>query len=336
MRWSVPHKRFGVPMGYGGPHAAYFATKEEYKRQIPGRIIGVSQDSHGNKAYRMALQTREQHIRREKATSNICTARVLLGVMAGMYGVYHGPSGLKQIASKIHGMAQLVEQGLKSMGLEQTNNVYFDTLRVSGANAGELKSISEAAGINFRYFKNGDIGIAVDESTTLEDVQAILSVFADSKGVSSEFDLSSAANDVSVDYPEALMRTSGYMEHPVFNEYHAEHEMLRYIKRLENKDLSLVHSMISLGSCTMKLNATAEMIPVTWPEFGMMHPFAPMEQAGGYQEMFGDLVKWLSEITGFDDVSLQPNSGAQGEYAGLKVIKAYHENREEITTEMWP
>ncbi len=320
-------QRFGVPMGYGGPHAAYFATRESYKRQIPGRIIGVSQDSHGNKAYRMALQTREQHIRREKATSNICTAQVLLGVIAGMYTVYHGPEGLKNIASKIHGMAKLTEAGLKSMGLDQSNEVYFDTIKVSGADASKVRETAEAAGMNFRYFDNGDIGIAVDEKTTISDVADILNVFATVSGSSNGFDVETEADSISINYPANLNRTSGYLEHPVFNQYHAEHEMLRYIKRLENKDLSLVHSMISLGSCTMKLNATAEMIPVTWPEFGGIHPFAPLDQTQGYQTMFKDLVDWLSEITGFADVSLQPNSGAQGEYAGLKVIKAYHESR---------
>ena len=320
-------QRFGVPMGYGGPHAAYFATKEEYKRQIPGRIIGVSQDSNGQKAYRMALQTREQHIRREKATSNIWTAQVLLGVMAGMYGVYHGPDGIKNIASKIHGMAKLAEAGLISMGLEQTNAVYFDTLKVTGADTGALKTAAETVGMNFRYFGDGSIGLAFDETTSIADVKSVLDAFAASKGISNTFDIESASNNIEVTLPSNLDRKSAYLEHQVFNAYHSEHEMLRYIKRLENKDLSLVHSMISLGSCTMKLNATAEMIPVTWPEFGRMHPFAPMEQAAGYQEMFKELVAWLSEITGFADVSLQPNSGAQGEYAGLKVIKAYHESR---------
>ena len=320
-------QRLGVPMGYGGPHAAYFATREEYKRQIPGRIIGVSQDSNGEKAYRMALQTREQHIRREKATSNICTAQVLLGVMAGMYGVYHGPVGLKNIASKIHGMSKLAEAGLLSMGFGQTNSVYFDTLKVTGADASKLRTEAENEGMNFRYFEDGTVGLAFDETTTVENVESILDAFAASKGIANAFDIDSAANNIENTLPEALTRTSAYLEHPVFNLYHSEHEMLRYIKKLENKDLSLVHSMISLGSCTMKLNATAEMIPVTWPEFGGIHPFAPMEQAAGYQEMFKELVTWLSDITGFADVSLQPNSGAQGEYAGLKVIKAYHESR---------
>ncbi len=320
-------QRLGVPMGYGGPHAAYFATRESFKRQIPGRIIGVSLDRYGNKAYRMALQTREQHIRREKATSNICTAQVLLGVIAGMYGVYHGPQGLKDIATKVHGMAKLAEKGLTSLGFAQKNEVYFDTLLVdANGKAKQIKALAEAKEINFRYFENGDIGIAFDETSSIADVSDVLSVFAEVSGGAS-FDVEAAANDISLDLPANLARTSDFMTHPVFNDYHSEHEMLRYIKRLENKDLSLVHSMISLGSCTMKLNATAEMIPVTWPEFGNMHPFAPIAQTAGYQELFADLVKWLSEITGFADTSLQPNSGAQGEYAGLMVIRAYHESR---------
>ncbi|MCE7994177.1 MAG: aminomethyl-transferring glycine dehydrogenase [Roseivirga sp.] len=321
-------QRLGVPMGYGGPHAGFFATREDFKRQIPGRIIGVSLDRYGNKAYRMALQTREQHIRREKATSNICTAQVLLGVMAGMYGVYHGPKGLKDIALKIHGMAKLTEAGLSELGFGQKNDVYFDTLRVSGAGVtAEVLEKAEAKEINFRYFENGDIGIAFDETTSIEEVKAILDVFAEAKGAENTFDIEAGADQVALNIPANLARTSDFMTHPVFNDYHSEHEMLRYIKRLENKDLSLVHSMISLGSCTMKLNATAEMIPVTWPEFGNMHPFAPMSQAAGYQELFKNLVDWLSEITGFADTSLQPNSGAQGEYAGLMVIRAYHESR---------
>ena len=321
-------QRLGVPMGYGGPHAAYFATKEEFKRQIPGRIIGVSVDTHGNKAYRMALQTREQHIRREKATSNICTAQVLLAVMAGMYGVYHGPEGLKEIALKVHGMAKLLDAGLKALGYNQTNTLYFDTLKITVDNPEKLKEIAENNEMNFRYF-GPFVGISVDETTTVGDVGYILDVFATLKGIKNGFDLHTAAGDITLELPDSLSRTSAFMTHEVFNQYHAEHEMLRYLKRLENKDLSLVHSMISLGSCTMKLNATAEMVPVTWPEFGNLHPFAPIDQAAGYQEMFGELTRWLSEITGYADVSLQPNSGAQGEYTGLMVIKAYHENREE-------
>ena len=321
-------QRFGVPMGYGGPHAAYFATREEFKRQIPGRIIGVSVDSQGNKAYRMALQTREQHIRREKATSNICTAQVLLAVMAGMYGVYHGPEGLKEIALKIHGMAQLLEEGLKALGMEQANAVYFDTLKVKVDNQERLKALAEEAEMNFRY-SDQFVGISVDETTTVDDVGRILHVFAKAENIKNGFDLHTAADNISLNFPVPLSRKTDFMTHEVFRQYHAEHEMLRYIKRLENKDLSLVHSMISLGSCTMKLNATAEMVPVTWPEFGSMHPFAPVAQAAGYQEMFAELTNWLSEITGFADVSLQPNSGAQGEYAGLMVIRAYHESRGE-------
>lgn len=324
-------QRFGVPMGYGGPHAAYFATREAFKRQIPGRIIGVSIDAHGNKAYRMALQTREQHIRREKATSNICTAQVLLAVMAGMYGVYHGSKGIKHIAYKIHGFAQLLERGLLSLGFEQENNHYFDTLKVPCelALSDKIKTIAEVNEANLRYFENGDIGISVDETTRVEDVQVLLDVFAEAIGEKNTFDLEGEASDLKVEVPADMERTSDFMTHPVFNQYQSEHEMLRYIKKLENKDLSLVHSMISLGSCTMKLNATSEMIPVTWPEFGDIHPFAPKYQTRGYHMMFNDLVDWLSEITGFADVSLQPNSGAQGEYAGLMVIRAYHENRGE-------
>lgn len=324
-------QRFGVPMGYGGPHAAYFATKDEFKRQIPGRIIGVSIDSNGNKAYRMALQTREQHIRREKATSNICTAQVLLGVMAGMYGVYHGSKGIKHIAFKIHGFAKLLDKGLQSLEFNQLNPIYFDTLRIEceSSLSDKIKTIAEVSQVNFRYFENGDIGISVDETTRVEDVQVILDVFAEATGKVLKFDLDAEAANLEIELPKELERTSDFMTHPVFNQYHSEHEMLRYIKKLENKDLSLVHSMISLGSCTMKLNATSEMVAVTWPEFGDIHPFAPTYQTRGYQMMFNDLVDWLSEITGFADVSLQPNSGAQGEYAGLMVIRAYHESRGE-------
>ncbi len=322
-------QRFGVPMGFGGPHAAFFATREEYKRQIPGRIIGVSLDSNGNKAYRMALQTREQHIRREKATSNICTAQVLLGVMAGMYGVYHGPEGLRSIAGTINGTARLLDSGLSKMGLVQTNKVFFDTLRVQSDDtlSSKVKSIAENNEVNFRYFEGGDIGISVDETTNVSDIERVLNIFAEATGETNDTDVNALANSVEIDFPESLNRTSEFLTHPVFNQYQSEHEMLRYIKRLENKDLSLVHSMISLGSCTMKLNATAEMVPVTWPEFGNMHPFVPANQCQGYQSMFKDLVDWLSEITGFADVSLQPNSGAQGEYAGLMVIRAYHQSR---------
>ncbi|HAA23339.1 MAG TPA: glycine dehydrogenase (aminomethyl-transferring) [Cytophagales bacterium] len=319
-------QRLGIPMGYGGPHAAFFATREAYKRQIPGRIIGVSKDRHGNNGYRMALQTREQHIKREKATSNICTAQVLLAVMAGMYGVYHGPQGLKAIAERTHGLAQLTTQGLVSLGFDQANGDYFDTLKVATTpdQAAQVEAVATREQVNFRYFENGNIGISLDETTRIDDVDKILNIFAEAAGKTQDFELAKAAEGLALHWTEGLARTSAYMEHPVFNQYHSEHEMLRYIKRLENKDLSLVHSMISLGSCTMKLNATTEMLPVTWPELGGLHPFAPVEQAAGYGKIFENLRVWLSEITGFADTSLQPNSGAQGEYTGLMVIRGYH------------
>jgi len=322
-------QRFGVPMGYGGPHAAFFATKDAYKRQVPGRIIGVSLDREGKPAYRMALQTREQHIRREKATSNICTAQVLLAVMAGMYGVYHGPDGLKRIASRIHAMAKLTEKGLRSLDFNQINNVYFDTLKMeveSQAFKEAIRSEAESREINFRYFDDNHIGIAFDQVKEPEDVQVVFEIFAKIAGKQAP-DAITLSADISVDFPRELSRTSSFLNHPVFNKYHSEHEMLRYMKRLENKDISLVHSMISLGSCTMKLNATTEMIPVTWPELGGIHPFVPKNQALGYSEMMQQLHDWLCEITGFHAVSLQPNSGAQGEYAGLMTIREYHKSR---------
>jgi glycine dehydrogenase len=323
-------QRFGIPMGYGGPHAAYFATKDEFKRSIPGRIIGVSVDRNGNKAYRMALQTREQHIRREKATSNICTAQVLLAVMAGMYGVYHGPDGLKAIAAKVHGLTKALDKALAMLGFYQQNTQYFDTLKVNTnlEQSLKLRDIAEGMELNLRYFEDGAVGISIDETTRLEDIQDVISAFAQLSGKSiTEIEWQSIVSNIEINYPNSLQRKSAFLSHPVFNSYHSEHEMLRYIKRLENKDLSLVHSMISLGSCTMKLNATSEMIPVTWPEFGALHPFAPATQTRGYQRIFKDLEAWLAEITGFDAVSLQPNSGAQGEYAGLMVIRAYHQER---------
>lgn len=323
-------QRFGVPMGYGGPHAAYFATKEEYKRQIPGRIIGVSVDRTGKKAYRMALQTREQHIRREKATSNICTAQVLLAVMAGMYGVYHGKKGLFKIASNIHGVAVLLEQGLKSLGYDQVNDNYFDTLKVICPNEkvkSTVQTFALSRKVNFRYFDENAIGISVDETTGVDELQIILDIFGQAIGNTlNGFDINTKAEMVESTIEDDLVRTSSFLDHAVFNSYHSEHDMLRYLKRLENKDLSLVHSMISLGSCTMKLNATSEMIPVTWPEIANLHPFVPKDQMEGYQEMCAELENWLNEITGFAATSLQPNSGAQGEYAGLMVIKAYHQH----------
>lgn len=318
-------QRFGVPLGYGGPHAGFFATKDEYKRQIPGRIIGVSIDRHGNRALRMALQTREQHIRRQNATSNICTAQVLLSIMAGMYATYHGPDGLKAIASKVHGLAKTLDAGLKAVGFNQLNSNYFDTLLIdSKGMSAAIKMEAESMGINFRYFNNGHIGIALDETCEVSDVADIVAVFAKcaSAGIESSA-ISKLANEQVLTWPADLTRTSNYMSHPVFNSYHSEHEMLRYIKHLEGKDLSLCHSMISLGSCTMKLNATTEMIPVTWPEFNQIHPFVPMDQAEGYKAIIDELSHDLMEITGFAGMSLQPNAGAQGEYAGLMVIRAY-------------
>ncbi len=319
-------QRFGVPMGYGGPHAAFFATKDAFKRQLPGRIIGVSVDAEGNRALRMALQTREQHIRREKATSNICTAQVLLAVMAGAYAVYHGPKGLKAIAAKTHGLAKLFAETIKKFNFHVTTEEYFDTVTIQTALAKKLKEESGKWGVNLRHypFPDNRVSVSFDEAKTFDDVINLLNLFAEVSGFAGEMVIE---EEMEITFPENLTRHAPYLTHPVFNTHHTEHEMLRYLKSLENKDLSLVHSMISLGSCTMKLNATAEMIPVTWPEFGAMHPFAPVEQARGYQIMFEELNAWLCEITGFAAMSLQPNSGAQGEYAGLMVIRAYHESR---------
>ncbi len=325
-------QRFGVPMGYGGPHAAFFATREEYKRKIPGRIIGVTQDEEGNPAYRMALQTREQHIRREKATSNICTAQVLLAVIAGFYAVYHGPKGLRQIAERIHGLAKVMHKGLEKLGFTIENDLYFDTLKIALDDEKQQQNLRKAAlkhEVNLRYFDEPVVGISFDEVKDLDHVKELLSIFASVKDTEDKVDVEKLSNQATVDYPEALTRTSGYLEHPVFNLYHSEHEMLRYLKELENKDLSLVHSMISLGSCTMKLNASAEMIPLTWPKFAKLHPFAPEDQAEGYHELFEKLEHQLEEITELPAVSLQPNSGAQGEFAGLMTIRAYHKHRGE-------
>ena len=319
-------QRLGVPMGYGGPHAAFFATKDSFKRQIPGRIIGVSVDAHGNRALRMALQTREQHIRREKATSNICTAQVLLSVMASAYGVYHGPQGLKNIAAKIHGLAKLFVESVQGLDYQVINQNYFDTVTIQTENNAALREIAEKYQVNLRYYDHGNVSISFDETKTLKDVEELLTIFAEASGKETNISLKS---EIDIDFSPRLNRTSDFMTHPVFSTYHTEHEMLRYLKSLENKDLSLVHSMISLGSCTMKLNATAEMIPVTWPEFGKIHPFAPKDQTLGYQQLFEELNDWLCVITGFAKMSLQPNSGAQGEYAGLMVIQAYHQSRGE-------
>ncbi|MFN3529430.1 MAG: aminomethyl-transferring glycine dehydrogenase [Bacteroidia bacterium] len=321
-------QRFGVPMGYGGPHAAFFATRDEFKRQIPGRLIGVSVDAQGNTAYRMALQTREQHIRREKATSNICTAQVLLAIMASMYAVYHGPEGLRNIATRIHRRASVLDKALTQLGFKQINEQYFDTLQVK-LNAEELEklqNIADSKKINLNYFVPGQVGISVDETTTVGDVAQIVSVFAAiTNGQQAHVQELDAALELNL--RPAFLRTDEVLTHPVFNKYHSEHDMLRYIKSLESRDLSLCHSMIPLGSCTMKLNATTEMVPVTWPEFGNIHPFAPLDQALGYKQLFEELNADLKEVTGFAGISLQPNSGAQGEYAGLMVIRAYHLSR---------
>lgn len=315
-------QRFGIPMGYGGPHAGYFATKEDYKRALPGRIIGVSVDQNGNRALRMALQTREQHIKREKATSNICTAQVLLAVMAGMYGVYHGPEGVKYIATNIQNLASTLNKGLKDLGLNQLNSAYFDTLLVEVSNAAKVKEISEKNEINFYYPSKNLVGISVNETTNLENINEILAILAEAEGKKSVLLKSISENTI----PLKFARTSSFMENEVFEKYHSETEMMRFIKRLERKDISLTHSMISLGSCTMKLNAASEMFPISSPNWGNMHPFVPIEQAQGYQEVIKGLEEALNEITGFYATSLQPNSGAQGEYAGLMVIKAYHES----------
>lgn len=325
-------QRFGVPMGYGGPHAAFFATKDEYKRQIPGRIIGVSKDAQGKTAYRMALQTREQHIRREKATSNICTAQVLLAVVSAAYAIYHGPEGLRAIASRIHGLTVLLADALRAVGFQIKHDCFFDTLQVISTSefTEHIRALAEKLHINLQYdLDPPHIGIALNETTTVEDVADLVRIFSGSRDLNYIYDIESKQEEVYSPLPTELLRTSPYLTHPVFNTHRSEHEMLRYLKKLENKDLSLVHSMIPLGSCTMKLNAAAEMIPVTWSELGNLHPFAPVEQAQGYMLIFKDLKRWLCEITGFDAVSLQPNSGAQGEYAGLMVIRAYHRDRGE-------
>ncbi|MBE9583886.1 aminomethyl-transferring glycine dehydrogenase [Mucilaginibacter sp. JRF] len=321
-------QRFGIPMGFGGPHAAFFATKEEYKRSMPGRIIGVTIDSANNYALRMALQTREQHIRRDKATSNICTAQALLAIMAGMYAAYHGPQGLKLIAERIHGLSVLLSNSLEELGYKQLNKAYFDTLQFDlGDLVGPLHGEALNNEMNLNY--NGSVvTITLDETTSVEDVKTIVRFFAKVKGKNlNDVNIDELKGNLQTTIPTDLQRTSAYLTHPVFNTHHSEHEMLRYIKSLEAKDLSLCHSMIALGSCTMKLNATTEMVPVTWAEFSKMHPFAPVDQTGGYMQLFDELDKWLSEITGFAAMSLQPNAGAQGEYAGLMVIRAYHLDR---------
>ncbi len=320
-------QRFGVPMGFGGPHAAFFATKDEFKRTIPGRIIGVSIDAEGNRCLRMALQTREQHIRREKATSNICTAQALLSNMAAMYVIYHGAPGLKNIGKRVHLLTQELSAGLKALGLAHSNEGYFDTLKISIQDAEKLRSAAEKKGMNFHYSADATVSISLDETTSREDVETIMNVFAEATGKSLKQDDQFAAHGYQ--FAQGLQRTSPYLLHPIFNTHHSETEMMRYIKLLENKDLSLNTSMISLGSCTMKLNAASELIPVSWPEFSRIHPFAPADQTEGYQHIINELETYLSTITGFAATSLQPNSGAQGEYAGLLTIRAYHESRGE-------
>ncbi|MGF1534305.1 MAG: aminomethyl-transferring glycine dehydrogenase subunit GcvPB [Bernardetiaceae bacterium] len=353
-------QRLGVPMGYGGPHAAFFATRESYKRQLPGRIIGVSQDAQGKPAYRMALQTREQHIKREKATSNICTAQVLLAVMAGAYSIYHGAEGLKNIATRIHQLTQVLHRGLDDLGFRLVHQTYFDTLKIDlrdNAFKQVLRQVAEAKQTNLRYFDDAFVGISINETTREADVKELLLIFAEAglkyqqhttrnsswifpsletislhqegyAQITAPEQFEQIFADFTTDLPhilpQRLIRTSDFLTHPVFADHRTEHELLRYLKRLENKDLSLAHSMIALGSCTMKLNATTEMLPVTWEGFANIHPFAPQSQTAGYRQMIQDLHDWLCEITGFDAVSFQPNSGAQGEYAGLMTIRAFH------------
>ncbi len=316
-------QRFGVPMGYGGPHAAYFATKDEYKRQIPGRIIGVSVDMQNKPAMRMAMQTREQHIRREKATSNICTAQALLAIMAGMYSVYHGPQGIKAIAERVHTLTQILDTHLRQLDYEQQNEFYFDTLciKVNSAIQQHIRQLALGHQMNF-YYDADTIQITIDETTSLKDIETIARIFAEADGVDSVFN---AAEPATYQIPEKLVRSTTFLTHPVFNSYHTESKMMRYIKRLENRDLSLMHSMIALGSCTMKLNAAAELMPVSWDAYANIHPFVPLDQAQGYAKVFTELEAWLCEVTGFAACSLQPNSGAQGEYTGLLTIRAFHE-----------
>ena len=320
-------QRLGVPLGFGGPHAAFLSTKETYKRQMPGRMVGVSRDSHGKVAYRLALQTREQHIRRDRATSNICTAQALLANVASMYAVYHGPAGLRQIAHRIRALTVRVAEGLRKLGCQVQDDLFFDTLHVTSSDisAEQIVVNSQKQGINLRTFKDGTFGISLDEATTQQEIENLLKVFSRTEELS--FTLDTLWQDVDSTIPEPLARTSSFLTHEVFNQYNSEHELLRYMHYLQNRDLSLVHSMIPLGSCTMKLNATVEMIPVTWPEFGKLHPFIPQEQSQGYEKLFRQLEEWLAEISGFSAVSLQPNAGSQGEYAGLMAIQAYHEQR---------
>ncbi len=321
-------QRFGIPLGYGGPHAAFFATKEAYKRNIPGRIIGVTKDTDGKPALRMALQTREQHIKRDKATSNICTAQVLLAVMAGMYAVYHGPKGLRYIAEKVHNKTKILSEALGNLSIEQLNSAYFDTLKVVVSDTKKVRVAAEKAGLNFNYIDDTTLSISINEATSFKDIVAIVDVFRvlDTPVIDEDF---YAEADKVMAIPHAVQRNTPFLQNKVFNSHHSETELMRYIKKLERKDLALNHSMISLGSCTMKLNAATEMLPLSWSQWGNIHPFVPIDQAEGYQIVLKELADDLSEITGFAGTSLQPNSGAQGEYAGLMTIRAYHESNNE-------
>jgi len=320
-------QRFGVPLGFGGPHAAFLATREEHVRRIPGRIVGVSQDAEGKPAYRLALQTREQHIRRDRATSNICTAQVLPAILASMYAVYHGPDGLTAIAGRIHALTAVLARGLEELKLDVGGEPFFDTLRVRlpEDRGRAVHRKARARGMNLREFEDGSVGLSLDETTTVDDVKALLEVFSDSTPLA--FTVEELAEETNLEFPPSLARTSPFLTHKVFHRYHSEHELLRYMYRLQARDLSMTTSMIPLGSCTMKLNATTEMIPITWAGFAALHPFAPVDQGEGYQELFAQLENWLGEISGLGGVSLQPNAGSQGEYAGLLVIRAYHQSR---------
>ncbi len=322
-------QRFGVPLGFGGPHAAFLTAKDEYRRQMPGRVVGVSKDISGKVAYRLAIQTREQHIRREKATSNICTAQVLLAIMASMYAVYHGPGGLRRIAARVHGLAVVLAEGLRRLGFDIGPEPFFDTVRVrvGRKQAGQILARASEQGMNLRRMEDGSLCLSLDELSQPAEVQQLIELFVGHTEV--VFTVEELAQSVQTGYPKNLARTGQYLTHEVFNRYHSEHEMLRYLYRLQGRDLSLTHSMIPLGSCTMKLNATTEMLPVSWQEFSRLHPFAPVEQTRGYQALFRQLESWLAEITGFAGMSLQPNAGSQGEYAGLMVIRAYHRHQGE-------
>jgi glycine dehydrogenase len=324
-------QRFGVPLGAGGPHAAFLATREEHARRLPGRVVGVSKDADGQAAFRLALQTREQHIRRDKATSNICTAQVLLAIMASMYAVYHGPDGLRRIARRVHGLTSALAHRLEAAGNELSGSPFFDTLKVQldAAKGREVMEAAEARGFNLRGYPDGSVGVSLDETTTLSDVQKLLSAFGVEAGEDTDTDTATLESGAASDVAEAFRRTSEFLTHECFHRFHAEHELLRYIHRLQARDLSMTTSMISLGSCTMKLNATTEMVPITWAGFSVPHPFAPKEQLAGYQELYRTLESWLCSITGFAAVSLQPNAGSQGEYAGLLAIRAYHRSRGE-------